>query len=113
MLCLEMPHIYPYYYNTKFSFVYSSYIIIQKCWKNSPDDRPTFDTLSTMFNAKIQAITISSETDMDLEPPFEGIIIYICDRQRENRAQRGVRNIEKRSINFLKMYCFKRTEGNG
>ncbi len=22
-------------------------------------------------------------------------------------------NIEKRSIDFLKMYCFKRTEGNG
>ncbi len=65
-----------YYYNTKFSFVYSSYIIIQKCWKNSPDDRLTFDTLSTMFNAKIQAIAISSETDMDLEPPSEGIIYY-------------------------------------
>ncbi len=38
---------------------------------------------------------------------------YICDRLRENRAQRGVRNIEKRSIDFLKMYCFKPTEGNG
>ncbi len=37
----------------------------------------------------------------------------ICDRLRENRAQRGVRNIEKRSIDFLKMYCFKPTEGNG
>ncbi len=36
-----------------------------------------------------------------------------CDRLRENRAQRGVRNIEKRSIDFLKMYCFKPTEGNG
>ncbi len=39
--------------------------------------------------------------------------IIICDRLRENRAQRGVRNIEKRSIDFLKMYCFKPTEGNG
>ncbi len=39
--------------------------------------------------------------------------ICICDRLRENRAQRGVRNIEKRSIDFLKMYCFKRAEGNG
>ncbi len=37
----------------------------------------------------------------------------ICDRLRENRAQRGVRNIEKRSIDFLKMYCFQPTEGNG
>ncbi len=37
----------------------------------------------------------------------------ICDRLRENRAQRGVRNIEKRSIDFLKMYCFKPAEGNG
>ncbi len=37
----------------------------------------------------------------------------ICDRLRENRAQRGVRNIEKRSIDFLKTYCFKPTEGNG
>ncbi len=36
-----------------------------------------------------------------------------CDRLRENRAQRGVRNIEIRSIDFLKMYCFKPTEGNG
>ncbi len=38
---------------------------------------------------------------------------YICDRLPENRAQRGMRNIEKRSIDFLKMYCFKPTEGNG
>ena len=37
----------------------------------------------------------------------------ICDRLRENRAQRGVCNIEKRSIDFFKMYCFKPTEGNG
>ncbi len=37
----------------------------------------------------------------------------ICDRLWENRAQRGVRNIEKRSIDFFKMYCFKPTEGNG
>ncbi len=40
-------------------------------------------------------------------------LLYICDRLRENRAQRGVRNIEKRSIDFFKMYCFKPTEGNG
>ncbi len=40
-------------------------------------------------------------------------LLFICDRLRENRAQRGVRNIEKRSIDFLKMYCFKPTEGNG
>ncbi len=38
--------------------------------------------------------------------------VYKCDRLRENQAQRGVR-IEKRSIEFLKMYCFKPTEGNG
>ncbi len=41
------------------------------------------------------------------------IHVNICDRLRENRAQRGVRNIKKRSIDFLKMYCFKPTEGNG
>ncbi len=39
--------------------------------------------------------------------------MYICDRLRENPAQHGVRNIEKRSIDFLKMYCFKPAEGNG
>ncbi len=45
----------------------------------------------------------------DVPKPY----IYICVRLRENRAQRGVRNIEKRSIDFLKMYCLKPTEGNG
>ncbi len=38
---------------------------------------------------------------------------FKCDRLRENRAQRGVLNIEKRSIDFLKMYCFKHMEENG
>ncbi len=39
-----------------------SYIIIQKCWKKTPDDRPTFDKLSSQFNTKLQALNTCGES---------------------------------------------------
>ncbi len=41
---------------------------------------------------------------------FECIYVTIYRKTRHNAA---CVNIEKRSIDFLKMYCFKPTEGNG
>ncbi len=38
--------------------------------------------------------------------------LYVCDRLRKTGYNAACVNIEKRSIDFLKMYCFKPTEGN-
>ncbi len=53
--------------------------------------------------------TLCSECgDHGIENPLPYVTVY-----RKTGHNAACVNIEKRSIDFLKMYCFKRTEGNG
>ncbi len=44
------------------------YIVLTKCWKQCPQDRPTFDDLVTMMDRKLQSIAGYLELGMILIP---------------------------------------------
>ena len=50
-------------------YVFStSFAVLFKCWKASPDDRPTFEALSTTFGSLLDSEAGYMEINMVLEP---------------------------------------------
>ncbi len=56
--------------------------------------------------------TLTGVTQSKIGDVYLFICIYVTVYGKTGRNAACV-NIEKRSIDFLKMYCFKPTEGNG
>ena len=54
-------------YKTKLFLSLSSYSIICKCWKHSPDDRPFFNELSSCLEAKLHSVCDYMEIEMVLD----------------------------------------------
>ena len=46
---------------------YDSYSVVYKCWKVDPDERPSFETLSSTFDEKMQAVAGYLELKMVFE----------------------------------------------
>ena len=46
---------------------YDSYSVVYKCWKVNPDERPSFETLSSTFDEKMQAVAGYLELKMVFE----------------------------------------------
>ena len=51
---------------------------MRKCWKSSPEDRLTFEGLSSLFDARLQSIAGYMELRMVLEQP-QGKCTYILE----------------------------------
>ena len=53
--------------------------MVYKCWKVDPDERPSFEALSSTFDEKMQAVAGYLELKMVFESQgaWEGICCYI------------------------------------
>ena len=57
----------------------SSFSIVYKCWKASPEDRPAFEELSASLIAKLESVAGYLELNMVLEPQGKFLLSATID----------------------------------